>query len=215
MSKKKVKDGKADVKKAGVKSKGPKAPMPKVGEAKPKETKPVPVKANGRTQKKADMPAAQGAADKQPVVKKPVDLTPLKEAVKQAEKELEAARKEYNEMQKKAQEDFLKAKRDFQDALFPYRDACRKAGVACEFIGGRSPNVADRVSFLVEKVDKGIKIVIKGRPETEEVIPFEALKKQGVTKTAYSYTEEHIGPKEEIGNKGGGLSNRLRAVYNS
>ena len=28
----------------------------------------------------------------------------------------------------------------------------------------------------------------------------------------HGYTGKHIGPKEKIGNKGGGLSNRLRAV---
>jgi len=29
---------------------------------------------------------------------------------------------------------------------------------------------------------------------------------------AYAYTDKHLGPREEIGNKGGGLSNRLRAA---
>ena len=147
--------------------------------------------------------------------KKEVDLTPLREAVKQAEANLEAARVEYNALQKKAQEVIITAKTAYHVALVPYRNACKKAGVECEFTGGkRSPNVADRVSFLVEKVDKGVKVVIKGRSETEEVIPNDVLKK-GVTRAAYAYTDKHIGPKEEIGNKGGGLSNRLRAVCNS
>ena len=33
-----------------------------------------------------------------------------------------------------------------------------------------------------------------------------------VNKAAYGYTEKHLGPREEIGNKGGSLSNWLRAV---
>jgi len=39
--------------------------------------------------------------------------------------------------------------------LDPYREACRKAKVACEFSGGRSANVSEKVPFLVEKTDKG------------------------------------------------------------
>jgi len=36
--------------------------------------------------------------------------------------------------------------------------------------------------------------------------------KASINKAAYAYTDKHLGPKEEIGNKGGSLSNRLRAV---
>jgi hypothetical protein len=39
-----------------------------------------------------------------------------------------------------------------------------------------------------------------------------AALKQSINRAAYAYTEKHLGPKEEIGNKGGSLSNRLRAV---
>lgn len=53
--------------------------------------------------------------------------------------------------------------------------------------------------------------MVKGQPETEEVIPLAALK-ESVNKAAYRYTDKHLGPKEEIGNKGRSLSNRLRAV---
>jgi hypothetical protein len=84
--------------------------------------------------------------------------------------------------------------------------------VECEFSGGYLANVSERVSFLVEKVDKGIKVAIKGRPETEEVIPKEVLN-QSISGAAYDYTNRTLGPKEEIGNKGGTLSNRLRAVW--
>ena len=36
--------------------------------------------------------------------------------------------------------------------------------------------------------------------------------REAVDKAIKAYTEKHLGPKEEIGNKGGSLSNRLRAV---
>lgn len=51
--------------------------------------------------------------------------------------------------------------------------------------------------------------MVKGRPETEEVIPFAALK-ESVNKAAYTYKDKHVGLRDEIGNKGGSLSNRLR-----
>jgi len=43
------------------------------------------------------------------------------------------------------------------------------------------------------------------------VISLVALK-ESINKAAYAYTDKHIGPKEEIGNKGGSLSNRLRRI---
>jgi hypothetical protein len=63
----------------------------------------------------------------------------------------------------------------------------------------------------VEKVDKGQKVTVKGRPETEEVIP-KAKLKVSIGKAANQYTEKHLGPKAVIGNKCGSLSNRLRAA---
>jgi hypothetical protein len=66
----------------------------------------------------------------------------------------------------------------------------------------------------VEKTDVGVRVTVKGQPKTEEVIPLAALK-ESVNKAAYAYTEKHVGPKEEVGNKGGSLSNRLRAVLNA
>jgi len=61
-----------------------------------------------------------------------------------------------------------------------------------------------------------------------EVIPLAALK-ESINKVAYAYTDKDVGPKEEVGNKGGSLppararsrsgraggSNRLRAVLNA
>jgi len=86
-----------------------------------------------------------------------------------------------------------------------------KAGVDCEFEGGRSENVSPKVSFIVEKADKGIRVMVKGKPESEELIPLAALK-ASVNKAAYAYTDKHVGPRERVGNKGGTLGNRLRAA---
>jgi len=77
--------------------------------------------------------------------------------------------------------------------------------------GARGADVSARVSFLVEKVATGVRVAVRGRPDTEEVIPFENLK-ETLNQTAYAYTDKHLGPRETIGNKGGSLSNRLRAA---
>lgn len=174
-----------------VKAKAKKAPSvktekPKGGGGKPVE-KPVPAKPGN---------------DELEGFRKPVEV---------AKASLEKAEEEAKTLAEKARTLVTDAKHAYQMAIIPYRDACKKAGVECEFGGGRLVNVTERVAFLVEKVDKGIKVAIKGRPETEEVIPFAKLK-ESVTKASYDFTDRHIGPKEEIGNKGGGLSNRLRAL---
>ena len=139
------------------------------------------------------------------------NLDALRKPVEEAKAALTASEVEAQTLEGQAKEIRTQAKDVFRDTLAPYREACRKAGVECEFGGTRSPNVAKRVSFLVEKVKNGIRVMIKGRPKTDEVIPFKVLK-ESVNKAAYAYTDKHLGPREEIGNKGGGLSNRLRAV---
>jgi len=92
-----------------------------------------------------------------------------------------------------------------------YRALSLKAGVECEFAATRRSSVTRRVSFLLERTEKGVRVRVKDRPETEELIPFAALE-ESISRAAYAYTERHLGPREEIGNKGGGLSNRLRAL---
>jgi len=72
--------------------------------------------------------------------------------------------------------------------------------------------VSEKVSVLVEKTEKGV--VANGRPETEEVIPLATLK-ESINKAAYAFVETHIDPRQNIGNEGGSLSNRLPAVLNS
>lgn len=142
------------------------------------------------------------------------EIVPLKKSVEEAKANLDKAQAEANELQQKAQGLIAEAKNSYRDALVPYRDACKKAGVECEFSSARLGNVSERASFLLEKVSDGIKVTIKGRPETGELITAKALK-ESINKAAYGYTDKHLGSKEEIGNKGGGLSNRLRTLWNS
>jgi len=66
---------------------------------------------------------------------------------------------------------FELAKQSYREAVAAFREACRKAGVDCEFPGGRSENASPKVSFIVEKADKGIRVMVKGKPDSEELIP--------------------------------------------
>jgi hypothetical protein len=140
------------------------------------------------------------------------ELDGLRKPVEVAKASLEKAQEEAKALTERARTLVTDAKHAYHTVLAPYRDACKKAGVKCEFSGGRLANVSERVTFIVEKVDKGVKVAIKGREkETEEVIPTAKLK-ESVNKAAFWFTDKHLGPREEIGNKGGGLSNRLRKV---
>lgn len=143
-----------------------------------------------------------------------VDLTRLRKAALEARASLEAARKEAGALAEKAKALVAGAKGVYSQAVAPYRIACRKAGKKCEFTGGRSSNVSPKVSFEVEKTKKGIRVMVKGQPKTAEVIPFATLK-NSVNREAYRYTDTHLGPRTAVGNKGGSLSNRLRAALAS
>ena len=165
-------------------------------------------------------PAEKSAKPKEtaPKAEKPVEpkvsqaeLDALRKPVEAAKGGLEKAQAEAKTLAEKARAVVAEAKDAYRTALAPYREACQKAGVACEYEGGRSANVSEKVSFLVEKTDKGVRVMVKGQPKTEEVIPLAALK-ESINKAAYGYTDKHVGPKEEVGNKGGSLSNRLRAA---
>lgn len=142
------------------------------------------------------------------------ELDALRKPLEAAKGSLEKAQAEAKALAEKARAVVGEAKEAYRTALAPYREACHKAGVACEYEGGRSANVSEKVSFLVEKTDKGVRVMVKGQPKTEEMIPLAALK-ESINKAAYGYTDKHVGPKEEVGNKGGSLSNRLRAVLNA
>ncbi|MCX5800883.1 MAG: hypothetical protein NTX17_05790 [Candidatus Eisenbacteria bacterium] len=52
---------------------------------------------------------------------------------------------------------------------------------------------------------------IAARPGERGLIPLAVLK-ASIGKAAYAYTEKHVGPRERVGNKGGTLGNRIRAV---
>ncbi|MCL6546845.1 MAG: hypothetical protein K6T61_16650 [Bryobacteraceae bacterium] len=182
----------AGVKKPPARKAGAAEKAPAGKAAKPKETAP-----------KAEKPA-------EPKVSQ-AELDALRKPVEAAKGGLEKAQAEAKALAEKAHAVVAEAKDAYRAALAPYREACHKAGVPCEYEGGRSANVSEKVSFLVEKTDKGVRVMVKGQPKTEEVIPLAALK-ESINKAAYGYTGKWLGPREEVGNKGGSLSNRLRAV---
>lgn len=180
-----------------------------MGKAKKKTTNKVVKKKSGKDSSNE----AKGSKPPVCVKSKNMDeISSLKKIVEDAKQNLENARKESVELQNRAREMVTEAKNSYREALMPYREACKRTGIKCEFSSGRLANVSERVTFLVERVDDGIKVAIKGRPETEEVITAEVLK-QSINKAAYGYVETHLGPKEEVGNKGGTLSNRIRAIW--
>jgi hypothetical protein len=165
-------------------------------------------KAEAAEAKKAKAPKVEKAAE--PKISQ-AELDALRKPVEAAKGGLEKAEAEAKAQAEKARAMVAEAKDSYRTALAPYREACQKAGIECEYEGGRSANVSEKVSFLVEKTDKGVRVMVKGQPKTEEVIPLAALK-ESINKAAYAYTGKWLGPKEEVGNKGGSLSNRLRAV---
>ena len=128
-------------------------------------------------------------------------MATLRRSVENAQALVDGAKKEAAALEHQARELVATARATYHQALAPYREACRKTGVACEFPGGRAANVSGRVSYFVEKVEDGLKVGIKGRPETTEVIPFTKLK-VSIGKAAMQFTDRHLGPKSEIGNKG-------------
>jgi hypothetical protein len=193
-------------KKKQAKKKGAKPKAAKGGKGSPGKTK------AGKTASPAKPTGKAEPNGKEKVKEKPkTDLAPLRKQAQEAKAAFEKAGKETDALRAKAKDVESKAKAVYAEAVAPYRDACRKAGVECEFAGGRATNVTAAVRFLIEKVKGGIKVVIKGRPETEELLTDKALA-ESVNRAAFGYTDKHIGPKEKIGNKGGGLAVRLRAV---
>lgn len=121
-------------------------------------------------------------------VKKPapaVDLEPLRKPVEEARTALAVAEAEAHEMAEKARTLVAGARNTYRAALAPYRDACRKAKHPCEYEGGRGTNVSEKVSFEIAKVEKGVRVTVKGNPDTTEVIPLATLK-ESVNKAAYA-----------------------------
>ena len=178
-----------------------------MAKAKKKAAKKEAPKLNGKEAQKQAEPKPKAEKKTAP----PPDLEPLKKDVLQAQAARDKAKAEAEKLRQQAKEVERVAKEAYAKTLAPYRAACRKAGVKCEFIGGKAGPVAPRVRFLVERVDKGIKVAIKDRPETETVIP-DAVLKKSVGKAALAYCERHLGPVETQGAKHAGLGNRLRNV---
>jgi hypothetical protein len=139
------------------------------------------------------------------------DLAALKKTAQEAKAVLDKAGKEANALREQAKGVEAGAKQAYLQAVAPYREACRKSGVECEFAGGRAANVTPAVRFVVEKMKDGVKVALKGKPETEQVISFAALK-ESVGKAAVAYVEKFIGDRATVGNKQGSLGNRIRAV---
>lgn len=161
---------------------------------------------------KARVVAKPNEAKKVPKVNcQPPDLAALRKPVLTAKGGLTKAEVEAKELIEKAQALVAQYRQTYREAVAAYREACRKLGVPCEFPAGRSTNVSPKVSFIVEKTGKGIRVMVKGKPETEEVIPLAVLK-ASIGKAAIAYTDKHLGPRQRVGNKSGTLGNRLRAV---
>ena len=182
----------------------------------------MPAKAKKKQAKKETKAGAAKKGESAPSKQKPkakpegkeapaADLAALKKTAQEAKAVLDKAGKEAAALRAKAQEVEAAAKRGYAGALAPYRDACRRAGTKCELDGIKAPPVAPRVRFLVERVKGGVKTSIKGRPETEEVVPDEQLK-DSVGRAAKAYCERHLGGVDTQGAKFAGLGNRFRAV---
>jgi predicted type IV restriction endonuclease len=115
------------------------------------------------------------------------------------------------------EQDVLNAIRDVvtKDALleagdlWPVRRKPRRVRPESARPKGKGTSISERVAFEVKQTSDGVRIAVKGRPDTAEVVPLARLR-ESIAAVAYGYTEKHIGPRARVGNKGGTLSNRLR-----
>lgn len=134
------------------------------------------------------------------------DIAKFRADAEQAKAGIDAAEAEAKALVQKARD-------AYRDALELYRNECKAAGVPCEIEGHkvRAANVSEKVTFKVAREGDEFVIEVEGRPETLERIPVATIS-AGVSKAAYAYTDKHIGPKDVVGNKGGTLQNKLRAL---
>ncbi len=139
------------------------------------------------------------------------DLAQARQRVEAARAKLDSAEQTARQLAEEARVLLAQAKAPYRESLTHYRALSLKAGVECEFAATRRSSFTQRVSFLLERTSDGVRVQVRDRPETEELISLAALQ-ESVNRAAYAYTECHLGRREEIGNKGGGLSNRLRAL---
>ena len=164
-------------------------------------------KAKATEAKEPKTPKAEKAAEPKVTTE---ELDALRKPVEEVKGRMEKAQAGAKALAEKARGLVAEAKDAYRAALAPYREACHRAGVECEYEGGRSANVSVKVCFLVEKTDLPAALC-DSTAQAGEVIPPATLK-DSINKAAYAYTRKWLGPKEESGNKGGSLSNRLRAV---
>ncbi len=139
------------------------------------------------------------------------DLAEARQRVEAARAKLDSAEEAARQLAQEARDLLAQAKGPYRESVAHYRALSLKAGVECEFAATRRSSLTERVSFRLERTQEGVRVIIKDRPESEELIPLAALE-ESVSRAAYAYTDRHLGRREEIGNKGGGLSNRLRAL---
>jgi hypothetical protein len=140
---------------------------------------------------------------------RPSDINALRAKAAEARAAFETATSEAAALRTQADDAERAAKQTYAKALTPYRTACRMAGVACEFPRVKAAPVAPRVRFLVERVEGGVRVAIKGRDETAETID-DATLRQSIGRAAKAFCERHVGPAETCGAKHAGLAGRIR-----
>lgn len=160
-------------------------------------------KAEGKEAEKRERP--EGRKEEE------TDLAALQGPAEQAKSEFDKSKAEVEALRKKASDLEAEARGALRKAVAPYRAACVKAGRECEFGRRKAPAIAPRVRYVLERVKGGIKIAIKGRPESEETIPEKELR-ESVGKAAQRYMEKWVGDKAAIGNKAAGVSTRFRTM---
>ncbi len=179
------------------------------GPAKPKAAKggkASPAKAGPKTQATKKDEKKGGESDKKPKV----DLAALKARAEEGKAGLDKTRKDADALREKAKAVEVAAKKAYAEALAPYRDACRKAGKKCDLPGIKAPSTLPRARFLIERVKGGLKVAIKDKPKSEEVIPDKKLK-ESIWRAARDYCARHFG-KEWTGGRARGLGLRFQAA---
>jgi type IV secretory pathway VirJ component len=129
-------------------------------------------------------------------------LAALRKPVLDADAALNKAETEAKALVDKAVDLVTQAMNAYREAMAAYREACRKAGVECEFSVGDSENESQKLTFIVEKADNGVRVLVRGKPKTEDIVPL-AILKATIRKAAQAHTGKRVGPRERVGNKGG------------
>jgi len=145
-------------------------------------------KGNGKAKAAAKPELPKQNAPKAKETHKPQtpDLDALRKPVLDADAGMTKAETEAKALVDKALDVITEAKRAYCEAVALYREVCRKAGVECEFSVGRSENVSPKLTFIVEKADNGVRVLVRGKPKSEEIIPL-AILRASINKAAHAY----------------------------